>query len=118
MCLTLGTILPRLGRTEVVAPVVAAARDLGLRVAVLGTRVPGVPSWDWLPLDTVLSHCRVLAHHGGSGTTFSALAAGVPQLVMPHMTDQPDNAALVAAAARESRSPRRRSPAPPPATPC
>lgn len=95
VCLTLGTILPRLGRTEVVAPVLAAARDLGLSTAVLGLSVPGVSSWDWLPLSSV--RCRVLAHHGGSGTTFSALSSGVPQLVMPHLTDQPDNAALVAA---------------------
>ncbi|UKD58062.1 glycosyltransferase [Amycolatopsis sp. FU40] len=96
LCLTLGTILPRLGRTEVVPPVLAAARDLGLRTVVLGMAVPGTLSLEWAPLDTV--RCRVLAHHGGSGTTFSALAAGVPQLVMPHLTDQPDNAALVESA--------------------
>jgi L-noviosyl transferase len=92
LCLTLGTILPRLGRTEVVRPVLAAAESLGLRTAVLGLE----PGAAWTPLSGVLARCRVLAHHGGSGTTFSALAAGVPQLVMPHMTDQPDNAALVA----------------------
>ncbi|MFC5288789.1 nucleotide disphospho-sugar-binding domain-containing protein [Actinokineospora guangxiensis] len=92
LCLTLGTILPRLGRTEVVRPVLAAAESLGLRTVVLGLD----PGAAWTPLSGVLARCRVLAHHGGSGTTFSALAAGVPQLVMPHMTDQPDNAALVA----------------------
>lgn len=97
-CLTLGTILPGLGRVAVVEPVLAAARDLGLRPAVLGMTVPGTPSWDWLPLGAILPRCRVVAHHGGSGTTFSAFTEGVPQLVIPHMTDQPDNAALVTAA--------------------
>ena len=27
-------------------------------------------------------------HHGGAGTTATAARAGVPQLVVPHMTDQ------------------------------
>ncbi|MGX7828791.1 glycosyltransferase [Actinokineospora sp. 24-640] len=86
VCLTLGTILPGLGRTEVVQPVLRAAADLGLRVMTLGLE----PSDRWTPLSAVLRRCRVLAHHGGAGTTFSALAAGVPQLLMPHMTEQPD----------------------------
>jgi L-noviosyl transferase len=100
VCLTLGTILPALGHTAVLTPVLAAASDLALRTTVLGiapAELPGVNAQDWLPLDRVLSRCRVLAHHGGSGTTFAALAAGVPQLVMPHMTDQPDNAARIEA---------------------
>jgi rhamnosyltransferase subunit B len=33
-----------------------------------------------------------LVHHGGIGTASQALAAGVPQLVMPLSHDQPDNA--------------------------
>ncbi|OZM70350.1 hypothetical protein CFN78_25865 [Amycolatopsis antarctica] len=100
LCLTLGTILPALGHTAVVAPVVEAAADLGLRTLVLGAATPdspGVTSARWLPLGEVLPRCRVLAHHAGSGTTFAALAAGVPQLAMPHMTDQPDNAARIEA---------------------
>ena len=32
-------------------------------------------------------------HHGGIGTMSQALAAGMPQLVMPMAHDQPDNAA-------------------------
>jgi rhamnosyltransferase subunit B len=30
-------------------------------------------------------------HHGGIGTAFQALAAGVPQLIVPIFLDQPDN---------------------------
>ena len=36
-----------------------------------------------------------MVHHGGIGTTAQALAAGVPQLIMPLAHDQPDNAARV-----------------------
>jgi len=35
-------------------------------------------------------------HHGGIGTSVQALAAGVPQLVIPRAHDQPDNAARLA----------------------
>ncbi|HEV2640310.1 MAG TPA: nucleotide disphospho-sugar-binding domain-containing protein [Actinocrinis sp.] len=36
--------------------------------------------------------------HGGSGTTFGALAAGVPMVFVPLFADQPVNARLVSAA--------------------
>lgn len=36
--------------------------------------------------------CAVVVHHGGIGTSAQALAAGVPQLVVPRSHDQPDNA--------------------------
>jgi UDP:flavonoid glycosyltransferase YjiC (YdhE family) len=36
-----------------------------------------------------------LVHHGGIGTTAQAIAAGVPQLVVPSAHDQPDNAVRI-----------------------
>jgi sterol 3beta-glucosyltransferase len=30
-----------------------------------------------------------VVHHGGAGTTAAAFRAGVPQVVVPHMADQP-----------------------------
>jgi UDP:flavonoid glycosyltransferase YjiC (YdhE family) len=35
-------------------------------------------------------------HHGGAGTVFGALAAGVPQLIVPGPGDRTHNARLVA----------------------
>lgn len=32
--------------------------------------------------------CALVVHHGGAGTTATAARAGVPQLIVPHMTDQ------------------------------
>jgi rhamnosyltransferase subunit B len=53
---------------------------------------PDVRHWDYAPFSQVFPKARAVAHHGGIGTTAQALAAGVPQIVMPMGFDQPDNA--------------------------
>ena len=55
----------------------------------------GARVFDYLPFSAVLSRCAAIVHHGGIGTVSQALAAGVPQLVMPLAHDQPDNALRV-----------------------
>jgi UDP:flavonoid glycosyltransferase YjiC (YdhE family) len=50
------------------------------------------------PHAEVLRHAAAAVGHGGHGTTIKALAAGVPQVVIPAGRDQPDNAARVQAA--------------------
>jgi MGT family glycosyltransferase len=52
----------------------------------------------WVPQSDVLAHAAVVVCHGGSGTTFGTLAAGVPLVVVPLFADQPGNARCVAAA--------------------
>ena len=52
----------------------------------------------WVPQTDVLAVADAVVGHGGSGTTFGALAAGVPQVVVPLFADQPRNGALVEAA--------------------
>jgi len=37
----------------------------------------------WLPQGAVMPHTAVMVGHGGFGTTMAALAAGVPQVVVP-----------------------------------
>jgi UDP:flavonoid glycosyltransferase YjiC (YdhE family) len=37
---------------------------------------------DWIPLNAALANCSGIVHHGGAGTVFGALAAGIPQLVV------------------------------------
>jgi len=49
----------------------------------------------YAPFSLLLPSCAAIVHHGGIGTTSQALAAGVPQLIMPMAHDQPDNAARV-----------------------
>jgi UDP:flavonoid glycosyltransferase YjiC (YdhE family) len=80
---------------------VAACQSLGRRGLLL-TRFPeqvpadlpeGIRHFDYLPLSRVLPRAAALVCHGGIGTIAQALAAGVPQLLMPMAFDQFPNAA-------------------------
>ena len=42
-----------------------------------------------VPHDWLFPHMAAIVHHGGSGTTHSALGAGKPALIVPSMADQP-----------------------------
>ena len=46
----------------------------------------------YAPFSELLPRCAALVHHGGIGTSSQAMAAGIPQVVMPMAYDQPDNA--------------------------
>jgi len=85
------------------AAAVEACRRLGRR-GILLTGYPeqlpaglpeGVRHFAYVPFGRLLPRVAALVHHGGIGTTAQALAAGVPQLIMPMAHDQPDNAARV-----------------------
>ena len=52
---------------------------------------PFIGHWDFAPFQELFPHCAAVVHHGGIGTTAKALAAGVPQLILPLAFDQPDN---------------------------
>ncbi|NLX22390.1 MAG: glycosyltransferase [Phycisphaerae bacterium] len=52
----------------------------------------GVRHYPYLPFGRLLPRCAAIVHHGGIGTMAQALAAGIPQLLMPSCNDQPDNA--------------------------
>lgn len=56
---------------------------------------PDILYRQYVPLAKLLPRCRALVHHGGIGTTAQALAAGIPQLIVPFAFDQFDNAARV-----------------------
>jgi len=56
---------------------------------------PGVRHFDYIPFSAVLPRSAALIHHGGIGTTAQAIAAGIPQLIVPNAHDQPDNAVRV-----------------------
>jgi UDP:flavonoid glycosyltransferase YjiC (YdhE family) len=80
-----------------------AARQLGQRAVLLvgaedverwaGETGPDVFVGGYAPHSKLFPRARVIAHHGGVGTTAQALRAGRPQLVAPVWADQPDNAA-------------------------
>jgi UDP:flavonoid glycosyltransferase YjiC (YdhE family) len=107
VCVTFGTVLPRitaLGLRDVVAPVLARLGGLGVDVYLaIDSRV--LEEWPELaesttvagrmPLGHVLPTCDLMVNHGGQGTILTALDAGCPQLVLPHMDDQFENADAV-----------------------
>lgn len=55
-----------------------------------------VRSTPWLPFPQVFPAASATVHHGGAGTVLTALAAGIPQLVVPGTGDRTVNAELVA----------------------
>jgi UDP:flavonoid glycosyltransferase YjiC (YdhE family) len=57
---------------------------------------PNVKVVGRVPLDRVLPHATAFVHHGGAGSVLGALAAGVPQIVVPGAGDRRHNAELVA----------------------
>lgn len=64
-------------------------------ISALGELPSNVRPAGWLALNALLPTCAALVHHGGSGTTLTALEAGVPQLVLPGGADRHINAAAV-----------------------
>ncbi|MFD9975226.1 nucleotide disphospho-sugar-binding domain-containing protein [Streptomyces sp. NPDC059017] len=106
IAVTLGSIAGLWGGLAVLAPLVAAAAGTDAEFVVtlgggdpslLGDLPPNVRTVDWLSLGPLLSTCRGLIHHGGSGTSAVAMTAGVPQCVMPLSPDQKDNESAVVA---------------------
>ncbi|GAA1635427.1 glycosyltransferase [Georgenia ruanii] len=100
----------------VLGEAVAAVRRAGRRAVVLTQfrdqlpprLPPEVRHVAWAPLGRLLPHAAALIHHAGVGTAAQALAAGVPQLVVPFAHDQPDNAnRLCRLGVAERVSPRR-----------
>ncbi|GAA1585826.1 nucleotide disphospho-sugar-binding domain-containing protein [Actinoplanes couchii] len=56
-----------------------------------------VRSVGWVPIPAALASATAIIHHGGAGTTLTALQAGVPQLIVRGAGDRRHNAELVAA---------------------
>ncbi|GAA3632191.1 nucleotide disphospho-sugar-binding domain-containing protein [Microlunatus ginsengisoli] len=75
------------------AEIVLAVGSLDL--AGLGPLPANVRPAGWAPLHALLPSCSALVHHGGAGTTLTALATGTPQLVLPTGSDRFINAGAV-----------------------
>jgi UDP:flavonoid glycosyltransferase YjiC (YdhE family) len=54
-----------------------------------GDLPPNVRRIGFVPHGWLFSHAGCVVHHGGAGTTAAALRAGVPQVIVWHMGDQP-----------------------------
>ncbi len=99
---TLGSFVAR-QKAAYYRQVAEASQRLGRRallladeedVAALRATIPGdVHVAAYAPHSKLFPRACAILHHGGAGTTGQALRAGRPQLVMPFLGDQFDNAA-------------------------
>src|ERR671930_52906 len=105
VAVTLGTVLTQVGALTSLTKLVDVARHLDAEfVLALGDADPSplgelpdnVRAAGWVPLSALLPTCAALVHHGGAGSTLTAIDAGVTQLVLPHGADQYVNADAVA----------------------
>jgi UDP:flavonoid glycosyltransferase YjiC (YdhE family) len=82
---------------DTVAMISAACAQLGERalIGAGGTDFSDVPHFDHVKVVGVVNYaaifpaCRAVVHHGGAGTLAAALRAGVPQLILWTLPDQP-----------------------------
>ena len=90
-------LLDAFARLERSRPAIRVLLTLGrsLDPATLGV-VPGntcvVP---WFPQDRAFAAAKAVLSHGGSGTAYGALSAGLPGVFFPLFADQPHNAKLI-----------------------
>jgi UDP:flavonoid glycosyltransferase YjiC (YdhE family) len=64
----------------------------------LGAVPPNVVVESWVPQASIFPFASMVLCHGGSGTTYGALAAGLPIVFVPMFADQRTNARLIAVA--------------------
>ncbi|WP_422746632.1 glycosyltransferase [Mycobacterium sp. WMMD1722] len=88
---------------ETIAMIAAVCARLGERAVIGagGTEVRDLPRLDHVKVvgqvnyAAIFPRCRAVVHHGGAGTLAAALRAGVPQLVLWTLPDQPFFAAAI-----------------------
>jgi UDP:flavonoid glycosyltransferase YjiC (YdhE family) len=107
--LTFGTVAGGLGTARLAFQfAIEALKGLDVRVLLTTGRgfdrrlLSEVPSnvfvESWVPQATVFPFASMVLCHGGSGTTYGALAAGLPLVFVPMFADQRTNAQLITVA--------------------
>jgi sterol 3beta-glucosyltransferase len=95
VCVTFGSMVNRDAERidTIVRESLAKTGNRGIILSGWGG-VKSSPSTDLLYLDSaphdwLLPRCRLVIHHGGAGTTAAGVRAGIPNIVIPFMADQP-----------------------------
>jgi len=96
ICFGFGSV-PVGSPSDAIAMIAAACAQLGERALVVsgGTNFSNVPHFEHVKVVGVVNYatifpaCRAVVHHGGAGTLAAALRAGVPQLILWTLPDQP-----------------------------
>jgi UDP:flavonoid glycosyltransferase YjiC (YdhE family) len=82
---------------ETVAVISAACAQLGERALICSgsSDFAGIPHFDHVKVVSTVNHsavfpaCGAVVHHGGPGTTFAGIRAGIPTLALSVSVDQP-----------------------------
>jgi UDP:flavonoid glycosyltransferase YjiC (YdhE family) len=96
ICFGFGSV-PVESPADTIGMIAAACAELGERALVCsgGTDFSGVPHFEHVKVVGVVNYatifptCRAVVHHGGAGTLAACLRAGVPQLILWTLPDQP-----------------------------
>ena len=95
ICVTFGSMVNR-DQERIDRIVREALQQHGSRAIILSgwSGVKDLSSNDLLyleaiPHDWLLPRCKMVIHHGGAGTTAAGLRAGIPNIVVPFLGDQP-----------------------------
>ncbi|WP_354644552.1 nucleotide disphospho-sugar-binding domain-containing protein [Kitasatospora camelliae] len=113
VAVTLGTVITRIDGLQAITRLIEAAAgvDAEFLLAVgdadltpLGTLPANVRPLPWVPLAELLRVCDATVHHGGSGSTLTALQAGIPQLLLPQGADNFVVAGILASTGAALRS--------------
>jgi UDP:flavonoid glycosyltransferase YjiC (YdhE family) len=96
ICFGFGSV-PVGAPAETIAMISAACAQLGERALVCSgsTDFSNVPHFEHVKVvgavnyATIFPQCRAVVHHGGAGTLAAGLRAGIPQLVLWTLPDQP-----------------------------
>lgn len=96
ICFGFGSI-PLGSPADTITMIAAACAELGERALVCSgsTDFSGVPHFEHVKVVGVVNYatifpaCRAVVHHGGAGTLAACLRAGVPQLILWTLPDQP-----------------------------
>ncbi|MFF8608930.1 nucleotide disphospho-sugar-binding domain-containing protein [Streptomyces sp. NPDC015346] len=108
VAVTLGSLPAIYGDGALLREIIEGARELDVELVVTtgGAELSALPSplppyvrvVDWLPLKALLATCDAVVHHGGMGSVYASLDAGVPQLAIPVTgTDSVANAQVAVA---------------------
>ncbi|MEV8099195.1 nucleotide disphospho-sugar-binding domain-containing protein [Kitasatospora sp. NPDC085879] len=96
VAVTLGTVITRLDGLQAITQLIeaAAAVDAEFLLALgdadlsgLGSLPANVRALPWVPLAELLRVCDAVVHHGGAGSSLTAVQAGIPQLLLPQGAD-------------------------------
>lgn len=89
----LESIVGALGKLDVDAIVLTGGVKISEQLVTSNVRLVA----DNVPLANLMSACDLVIHHGGSGSTMTSTAYGLPQLAIPQMCDQFRHAERIAA---------------------